>query len=250
MNNSLTGNAAANILNGGAGNDILDGAAGADTMLGMAGNDTYYVNIATDRVYETTTTTGTVNAGGVDRVISTASYTLGNFVENLTLAGTAAINGTGNALNNSLTGNAAANTLNGAAGNDVLSGAAGNDVLIGGLGNDTLVGGAGKDTFLFDTTLNATTNKDSLTDFSVVDDTIRLDRTIFAKLTTLGTLNSAWFKASATGRAADSNDYLLYNTTTGALLYDKDATGAGAAVQFATLTTKPKLTAADFVVVA
>ena len=59
---------------------------------------------------------------------------------------------------------------------------------------------------------------------SVVDDTIRLDRTIFARLTTLGTLNSAWFKASATG--------------------------AGAAVQFATLTTKPKLTAADFVVVA
>ena len=96
-------------------------------MLGGAGNDTYYVDLATDRVYETTTTTGTVNAGGVDRVISTVNYTLGNFVENLTLAGTAAINGTGNALSNTLTGNAAANILNGSSGADTMLGMAGND---------------------------------------------------------------------------------------------------------------------------
>ena len=236
LKNTLTGNAAANILNGGA---------SADTMAGGLGNDTYYVDNAADLTTETSTL-----ATEIDTVVSTVSRTLGANIERLTLAGSAAINGTGNTLNNTLTGNAAANTLNGAAGNDVLSGGVGNDTLIGGLGNDTLVGGAGKDIFLFDTTLNATTNRDSLTDFSVVDDTIRMDRTIFARLTTLGTLNSALFKASATGKAMDSNDYLLYNTTTGALLYDQDGTGVGAATQFAILTTKPALTAADFAVVA
>ena len=118
------------------------------------------------------------------------------------------------------------------------------------MGNDTLVGGAGKDTFLFNTTLNAATNRDAIADFSAVDDTILLSRTIFTRLTTIGTLNSGWFRASPTGKAADSNDYLLYNTATGGLFYDKDASGAGAAVQFATLTTKPNITAADFVVVA
>jgi len=59
------------------------------------------------------------------------------------------------------------------------------------------------------------------------------------------------FRASATGLAADSNDYVLYNTTTGALLYDTDGSGGGTAVQFATLTSKPQnITAADFVVIA
>ena len=241
LNNTLLGNGAANILNGGS---------GTDTMLGMGGNDTYYVDLGTDKVYETTTTTSRVDAGGVDRVVSSVSYALGTFLENLTLAGTAAINGSGNNLNNSLLGNASANILSGAAGNDSLNGVAGNDILAGGLGNDNLFGGAGKDTFFFNTTLNATTNRDAITDFSVVDDTIRLSRTIFTKLTTLGTLNSGWFRASTAGRALDSNDYLLYNTTTGGLFYDTDATGAGAATQFATLTTKPTITAADFAVVA
>ena len=67
-------------------------------------------------------------------------------VENLTLTGTAAINGTGNGLNNTITGNSAANTLNGLAGNDTLNGMAGDDTLDGGLGNDTLNGGVGNDT--------------------------------------------------------------------------------------------------------
>ena len=112
-----------------------------------------------------------------------------------------------------------------------------------GFGNDTIIGGGGMDTFVFDSILNASANMDTIADFSVVDDTIRLDRTIFAKLTTLGTLNTAFFNSSTTGKALDSNDYILYNTTTGALLYDADANGTGLATQFATLTTKPAITA-------
>ena len=59
-------------------------------------------------------------------------------IENLTLTGTAVINGTGNAANNVLTGNSAANNLNGGTGNDTIAGGAGSDTLIGGAGTDTV----------------------------------------------------------------------------------------------------------------
>jgi Ca2+-binding RTX toxin-like protein len=221
------GNIAANVLNGGT---------GIDTLIGGTGNDTYYVDNVGDVVSETSAL-----ATEIDTVVSTVTRALGTNLETLILSGTLAINGTGNTLDNSLLGNTAANVLNGNSGNDVLN---------GGLGNDTLIGGAGIDTFVFDSLLNATTNRDTLTDFSVTDDTLRLDQTVFAKLTTLGGLSAAFFCSSTTGAAADSNDYILYNTSSGALAYDTDGNGAGAAIQFATLTTKPTLTAADFVVVA
>ena len=56
---------------------------------------------------------------GIDTVLSSISYALPENVEHLTLAGIAAVNGTGNDLANVLTGNAANNTLGGGAGNDV-----------------------------------------------------------------------------------------------------------------------------------
>ena len=254
LNNTLTGNTAANTLNGGAGNDtlagnggndILNGGAGIDTMSGGTGNDVYYADSLADVIKETSSLTTEI-----DTVVSSVTQTLGSYLENLTLIGGTAINATGNTLNNRLVGNGAANTLSGGSGNDVLNGAAGNDVLIGGTGSDTLIGGAGKDVFLFDTALNALTNKDVLSGYAPVDDTIRLDRTIFSKLSLLGTLNSAFFRSNATGKALDSNDYILYNTTTGALSYDRDGSGTGVATQFATLAPKPALTAAEFVVVA
>jgi Ca2+-binding RTX toxin-like protein len=129
LDNVLIGNSANNTLTGGAGNDTLDGGAGNDTMIGGTGNDTYVVTAAGDVVTE--------NANeGTDTVQSSLTYTLGANVENLTLTGTAAINGTGNSLNNILAGNSGNNTLTGATGNDTLAGGQGNDVLNGGTGND------------------------------------------------------------------------------------------------------------------
>ena len=92
----LTGNSADNTLTGNAGNDTLDGGAGTDTMRGGAGNDIYVVDDAADVVTE--------NANeGIDTVQSCGHLTLGSNVENLTLTGSSAINGTGNALANVLT---------------------------------------------------------------------------------------------------------------------------------------------------
>ena len=134
------GNDLANTLTGNSGNNRLDGKAGADVMRGGAGNDIYYVDNAGDAVFEAT-------GQGTDIVNASVAFSLaGQFVENLTLTGVAAIDGTGNSLDNIIIGNGAANTLN------------------GGFGHDTLSGGGGADIFLFGTTSGA----DTISDFSAV----------------------------------------------------------------------------------
>jgi len=238
----LQGNSGDDTLIGNAGNDTLNGGTGADTMLGGAGNDTYSVDNVGDSVIE--------NAGeGIDKVVSSISYTLCAYVENLTLSGGAAINGAGNELDNILTGNSGANLLAGYGGNDTLAGGAGNDRLNGGIGNDTLSGGIGNDVFVFDSVLNAASNKDTITDFTSGQDKIELKRTIFSALPAEGTLASFAYLASPTGAAADEHHYILYNTTSGALLYDADGNGQGVAIEFATLTNKPQIKAEDFIIV-
>lgn len=131
-NDRLYGGVGDDSLMGGPGNDFLDGGSGADTMNGGTSDDIYIVDNLGDIVTE--------NAGeGIDTVESRVTYTLGSNVENLTLTGTAAINGTGNELNNSLIGNSASNTLSGGVGNDTLDGGAGADFMIGGVGDDYYV---------------------------------------------------------------------------------------------------------------
>ena len=73
------------------------------------------------------------------------SFTLAENVENLVITGTAASNGKGNALDNSLTGNAARNTLEGGDGNDILDGGAGADHLNGGAGDDSYIVDSSRD---------------------------------------------------------------------------------------------------------
>lgn len=144
-NDTLSGAGGNDTLNGGDGDDRLDGGIGTDSLIGGVGNDTYVVDAATDVVVEAA-------SGGTDLVQSSVTWTLGTEVENLTLTGSGAINGTGNTLGNFLTGNSGANSLSGADGNDTLFGGDGNDTLTGGIGTDSLVGGLGNDTYGVDAT--------------------------------------------------------------------------------------------------
>jgi VCBS repeat-containing protein len=140
---SGTGNALNNTITGNAGNNLIDGGAGTDTMIGGAGDDSYIVDTGSDVITEAA-------GGGIDTAYAGASYTLAANVEHLVQTGTAAINGSGNALDNTIAGNAANNVLNGMAGNDRIDAGAGNDTLDGGLGADTLLGGTGNDTYVVD----------------------------------------------------------------------------------------------------
>jgi Ca2+-binding RTX toxin-like protein len=149
LNNVLTGNGAANILNGGA---------GADTMAGGAGNDTYIIDNVGDSITEL------ANAG-TDTIQSAITYSLGVNLENLTLTGTAAINGTGNTVLNTLTGNSAANILDGGAGADTMVGGAGDDTYIVDNTSDkvTELAGQGTDTIKSSVTYTLPSNVENLT---------------------------------------------------------------------------------------
>jgi serralysin len=133
-NDELTGNDGNNLLEGNNGKDTLNGGIGNDTLKGGLGNDTYVVDNINDVVTETSSL-----MTEIDTVKSSVTYTLGTNVENLTLTGTAAINGTGNTLNNTLTGNAKANILTGSTGNDTYLVGNGDTVIENaGEGNDTV----------------------------------------------------------------------------------------------------------------
>jgi Ca2+-binding RTX toxin-like protein len=174
------------------------------------------------------------------------TFSLANiaYLENLTLTGTSALNATGNTLSNTLTGNTGANTLNGGDGNDFL---------YGGLGNDTLTGGAGADHFVFNTTLNATTNKDTITDFVSGTDKIDLENAVMTALgSTTGTLSvNQFWQGAGVVKGHDADDRIVYNTTSGALYYDADGSGNTAAIQIAMmgLSIYPTINYQDFLIV-
>ncbi len=246
-NDTLFGKGGNDRLSGDGGNDRLDAGTGTDTMTGGTGNDTY-VTDGGDTITESA-------GGGTDTVNASVTFTLGADLENLTLTGSAAINGTGNGGANMLTGNAGANSLNGGAGNDVMAGGAGKDRLIGGSGNDTLnggtgadslTGGAGRDVFVFTAAATAG-NADRITDFRVVDDTIHLENAVFTGLRG-GALAASAFVKNTSGNAADRSDRVIYESDTGKLFFDRDGTGSAAKVHVATLDKNLSLTHADFFV--
>jgi Ca2+-binding RTX toxin-like protein len=276
FNDVLTGDSGNNVLEGLTGNDVLNGGGGTDTASYANATAGIAVNLSL------TTAQNTIGAG-MDTLSSFENLTGSNFHDTVTgTSGNNVLNGSvgtdtvsyanataGVTVNLGLS--SAQNTigagtdtllnvekLTGSNFNDILIGNTGTNALVGGLGSDQLNGGAGVDTltgnggldrFIFNTTLNATTNKDSITDFNIVDDTLVLENAIFTKFTATGALPAGTFVSGAGAVAADSNDYLLYNTTTGTLSYDADGSGAGVAVAFVTLVGNPALTAADCTII-
>jgi Ca2+-binding RTX toxin-like protein len=246
----------------------MEGGIGNDSMVGGTGNDTYFVDTTGDRAIE--------NANeGTDTVSSSINYLLGGNLENLTLSGTSNLVGLGNTFNNNITGNSGANILNGNDGNDTLIGGAGNDnlnggngndslnggtendILLGSTGNDTLIGSDGNDTLIGGNGSDSLTGGagvdrfvfkysderlDRITDFSVTQgDKIVVSASGFSSgLTANANLTTAQFLLGSS--ATNTSQRFIYNSSTGALLFDQDGNGIIGAVQIATLNTGLALT--------
>jgi Ca2+-binding RTX toxin-like protein len=222
--NTLTGNLGNNQLNGGDGKDTLNGSAGADTLIGGIGNDTYIID-SNDTIIEAVSSgTDTIQANFIFDLNTVAN------IENLTLIGTANLNGTGTAGNNTLIGNSGNNQLNGGAGNDTLKGGTGNDILVGSLGNDSLTGGTGRDRFTF---TSPNDKSDRITDFSVLDDAIAVSAAGFGGGLVANVATQLVIGAAAT----NANQRFVYDSTNGFLFFDVDGNGGTAQVQIATLST-------------
>lgn len=112
-------------------------------MYGDDGDNIFRVTHPQDRVIEK------INRG-IDTIYSSVPYTLPKNVENLFLVGKAALDGSGNELNNAIVGNENRNRLMGFDGKDDLYGYGGNDYLDGGKGADLMVGGTGSDIYQVD----------------------------------------------------------------------------------------------------
>ena len=233
-----------NVINGTSANDTLSGTSGNDTMNGFDGNDLFLAGstggadainggagrdsiefkeratsaITVDFVSGTITggSSGTISFTSIERVVT------GNF-------------------NDVLNGDAAAQTLTGQGGSDTIWGAG---------GVDTLWGAAGADTFVFREM--GTANADSIADFTSGSDKLHLDDAAFTAIGAMGNFaaGDGRFVANSTGTAQDTNDRVVFNTSTGQLYYDADGSGSGAAPQLiATVQTGATVAATDIVVI-
>lgn len=133
-------------------------------------------------------------------------------------------------------------------GNDRIYCGADDDTVYGDAGNDILSGGGGDDVFVFASTLNARKNVDRIVGFRPGSDELHLGNAAFGGLQP-GKLSAGAFAANETGRAADTQDRIIYETDTGNLYFDADGKGGKAGVLFATLTRDLALSARDFQIV-
>jgi len=272
------GDAGANVLDGRDGNDILIGGAGADALIGGNGSDTasyednqgyVFVNLSSGQAFgaaagDTYSSIENLTGGAYGDVFigSAGANILDGRDGNDTLIGGLGadilIGGNGidtasyednqgavtvNLLANTGTGNAAqgdtfsgVENVNGTAYADVLVGDNNANTLDGLAGNDTLTGNGGADIFRIGSGL------DNITDFASGVDRIALSNASFAHTATLAVV------AGAGAQVANStNSTFLYNSTSGALSYDADGTGAGIAIQLAQLNPGLTLTVSDFI---
>ena len=242
LNNLLVGNSSGNYFNGRAGNDTILAGSGNDTIDMSTGGTPLQGNDSID------------GGSGIDTV-DYDGYALSAVVADLAAGqvtgggnageGSASITSierfVGGAFNDRIAGNSA---------NNYLDGRGGNDTVDGGTGNDTLIGGTGSDSFLFSTAPDLA-NADQVTGFASGSDKLVLDGAAYAGIGDSGVFfaGDVRFSAHESGAAFDSNDRVLYNTSTGQLWYDADGNGSGAAQLIATLQGAPALAATDIEVI-
>jgi Ca2+-binding RTX toxin-like protein len=193
----------------------------SNVLSGGTGDDTYVVYSATDLVVEN-------NAEGTDLVRSSVSHALANNVENLVLTGTAAINGTGNALANAISGNSAAN------------------LIIGGGGGDTLTGLGGADRFKFtDISDSAPGTRDLITDFGGKKSGDKIDLSVIDANINTGTDDAFTLVKKFSGQAGQA--YTAYDRQTGLTSIYLDVNGDGTADMIIDLAGRHNLAAGDFI---
>jgi serralysin len=206
-----------------------------DTLIGGTGDDVYAINSAAHSVIE-------LAGEGVDQAqVSIAFYTLPTNVENYQSMTFVGSTGIGNALDNIFEGNQISgdDVFFGLGGNDTLIANAGNDALYGGNGSDILSGGNGNDRFFYE---GGETGVDTITDFTVGTDLIYLRRAGFGATATID-----FVAGTGTLAATSANSTLFYHSDTRMISFDADGTGAGAAVDIATLSASTTLSASDFI---
>ncbi|WP_395679537.1 M10 family metallopeptidase C-terminal domain-containing protein [Inquilinus sp.] len=209
-NDTLTGNAAANVLRGMNGNDILRGSAGADTMNGEGGNDTAsYLNSIAAVTVNLTAGTGSGGYSNLDTLLG---------IENVY----------GSQFNDTLIGDAAANVLQGYD------------------GKDTLTGNDGADRFVYGTLGASVTgaNRDLITDFSNAE-TDRID--VSGIDANSGAAGNQAFTFIGSGAYTGVAGQLRFTTSGGQTIVAGDVNGDSASDFSIALTGIVVLVGADFV---
>ncbi|WP_201839779.1 calcium-binding protein [Microvirga zambiensis] len=249
-NDTVIGGAGQDMVFGGMGRDHLDGGEGNDTLYGDIENDVLRGSSGDDSLYGGSGNDALAGGDGDDQLYGDVGNDTidGGTGNDCLYGGTGKNKLIGGSGHDTLYGSMHSETLQGGNDNDRLYGDAGNDFLEGGAGRDTLSGGWGKDAFIFRSSLSAKANVDTISDFNVQDDTIRLDNLVFKKLGRAGSLNPEFFNVG--NRPQDGNDYLTYTKSKGYLTYDADGSGNGfKPVLFAKLKAGLNLTSKDFYII-
>ncbi len=209
-------------MHGGESDDRLDGGPGIDRLVGGNGSDYYWITRG-DVIIERAGSGTKDRLHGLNMSFDLGTFA-GGFIEQAVVDGLLDVKLTGNAAANALWGNQGANTLNGK------------------LGLDYLVG---RDRQRHVRVRHAARAEQRRSHPRLCrGDRICLDNAIFTKLGAAGGLKAAFFQA---GRADDRDDFILYDRSTGALFYDADGNGSGAAVRFAVVGST--LSVSDFLVI-
>ena len=245
------GNNAANLIIGNSGVNYFNSRAGDDTIQAGDGNDSIDISTGGTSTYGTKVIDGgagfdTIDIDGYAKSGITVDVAAGTMsgggdagAGNATLSNIERVVGGG--FNDSIIGDAGANQLEGRSGNDTLAGAGGVDTLFGGAGNDSFVFGE-----------FGTANADRIADFASGADRLLVDHNAFSAIGGVGGFaagDARFYAASGASGGHDSDDRLVYNTSTGQLYYDDDGSGAHAAQLVATLNAGTALSATDIGVI-